>query len=259
MFFFLLKKAFFDSWDHLGTVLLGNLSIFFSFALLYWPITKLIENGYSSGLFFFIPLIFILFAASGTVSSLISIIVDYRRTSWSDIPESIKKTWKNSIFLAIFITVTVFLSVLGIYYYSHYKNIAALAAAAFLFWTLFGVYLVLIWFFPVSNRLNGGFFKLIKKSFIILLDNPGLSLFIGLIIVPLELVLWPLTAMTLFGPAGIMVYTESALKLLLFKYDWLEENPGKQKKDIPWYDLLFDEQEKVGKRSLKGMIFPWKD
>jgi hypothetical protein len=43
------------------------------------------------------------------------------------------------------------------------------------------------------------------------------------------------------------------------KYDYLEENPRADRKHIPWETLLREERERVGKRTLKGMIFPWKE
>ena len=52
--------------------------------------------------------------------------------------------------------------------------------------------------------------------------------------------------------------SQDAMKLLMFKYDYLDENPDADIKHIPWDDLLYDEREKVGPRSLKSMIFPWK-
>ena len=49
----------------------------------------------------------------------------------------------------------------------------------------------------------------------------------------------------------------------MYKYDWLEKNPGLDaktaRKSIPWDDLLSDDEDIVGDRSLKSFIFPWKD
>jgi len=45
----------------------------------------------------------------------------------------------------------------------------------------------------------------------------------------------------------------------LAKYDWMEANPEANHKKVPWAVLLAEDMERVGPRSLKGMIFPWKD
>jgi hypothetical protein len=44
----------------------------------------------------------------------------------------------------------------------------------------------------------------------------------------------------------------------MYKYDYLEKNPGDRRR-IPWDALLVEDRERVGKRTLKGMIFPWKE
>jgi hypothetical protein len=61
------------------------------------------------------------------------------------------------------------------------------------------------------------------------------------------------------GVGGLLLGQSVALKLLMYKYDWLEENPEGDRKHVPWDELLYEERESVGHRSLKGMIFPWKD
>ncbi|MDR2103555.1 MAG: hypothetical protein LBP42_05565, partial [Treponema sp.] len=61
------------------------------------------------------------------------------------------------------------------------------------------------------------------------------------------------------GPAGILLYLDEAVRLRIFKYDWLEANPGENRRKVPWDALLIDDREKTGTRSLKSFIFPWKD
>ncbi len=60
------------------------------------------------------------------------------------------------------------------------------------------------------------------------------------------------------GICGIMLSGQDMMKLLMKKYDWLEENPNKTKKDLNWDELLQEEKDTIGPRSLKSMIFPWK-
>ena len=75
----------------------------------------------------------------------------------------------------------------------------------------------------------------------------------------LDLVLSLLTATMIPGVAGISLSRMDTTKLLMLKYDFLEANPDSTKKDINWEDLLYEERQLVGPRTLKGMIFPWKD
>ena len=47
-----------------------------------------------------------------------------------------------------------------------------------------------------------------------------------------------------------------------YKYDWIEVNPGlsaKERKNVPWNDLLAKDRKLLGQRTLKGFFFPWKD
>jgi len=46
---------------------------------------------------------------------------------------------------------------------------------------------------------------------------------------------------------------------MMYKYDYLEAEADADRKHIPWDELLYEERESVGNRSLKNMIFPWKD
>ncbi|PIE05109.1 MAG: hypothetical protein CSA76_00745 [Spirochaetales bacterium] len=259
MFFFLIKKSFFDAWDNLAALLLSNLSLFLIFMAGFWPLSALWEKGISTGWPILVLLVPALFTAGGTTSSLMSKIADYQRVSWSDIGAALKKTWKGSLLFALLLTVFFPVTFFGMQYYAALKSTLGLAAMALLFWVTLGVWLTAVWFFPVRNRLGGKWSVLLKKSALIMLDNPGFSLFAGIIVLPLMMVLWLFTAFVAFGPAGFQLYMDGALRLLMFKYDWMETHQGARKKDVPWYELLFDERERVGKRTLKGMIFPWKE
>ena len=259
MFFLLLKKSFFDAWDNLGALIIGNLSIFLVAIGGFWPILKILELGSPAGLIILVFLVPLLFLVAGTVSALMSQIADYHRVTWSEIPDKIRKTWKASLLITL-VTVGFFsMSIFGMTYYTSMKSMLGLAATALLFWISVGVYFTLIWLFPVRNRLTGNFRRSLKKSALIMFDNLALTIYLCFIMVPVQMLLWPLTAFGAFGPAGIQLYMNSALRLLIFKYDWLEENPDAKRKDVPWYELLIDEKERVGKRTLKGMIFPWKE
>lgn len=259
MFLFLIKKSFFDAWDNLAVIIVANFSVFAVLMLGLWPATRITESGSPLGLAMLVILVPMLFIVASVSSSLIRKVADYKSVAFSDVPSAFMSSWKYGLFLSVLASAFFALSIFGMLYYSTLKSMLGLAAMALLFWITLGVYLVLIWFFPARNRLEGNFGKLLRKSALLMLDNIALSLFTGLILIPIQFALWPLTAFGGFGPAGIQLFMEDALRLLMFKYDWLEENPDARKKDVPWFELLIDEREKVGKRTLRGMIFPWKD
>ena len=259
MFWFLLKKAFFDAWDNLGIIVLGNLTLFVVMMAGLWPFFRILENGSPLAFLVLVPMVAFFSIAASVISALIKHIADYKRPAWSEIPDKLKSTWKDGLLLALVVTLFYTITGFGMLYYGSLKSMIALAAMALLFWISLGVSLALLWYFPVRNRLSGAFGKRLKKCAIIMFDNLGISIFIGIIVVPFQMLLWPLTAFAAFGPTGILLYIEDALRLLLFKYDWLEDNPEAKKRNIPWVELLIEEQDRVGKRTIKGMIFPWKE
>jgi hypothetical protein len=57
----------------------------------------------------------------------------------------------------------------------------------------------------------------------------------------------------------MLLASSDAIKLMMYKYDYLEAEADADRKHIPWDELLYEERESVGNRSLKNMIFPWKD
>jgi uncharacterized membrane protein YesL len=126
------------------------------------------------------------------------------------------------------------------------------------FWIALFVALSYQHFFSIMVRLEGNFRKTLKKSFLICFDNLGYSIFMGL---------WGIvmTALSVFtiglipGGAGTLLGRCDAFRLRLYKYDYLEANPEAPRKGIPWDDLLEEDQELVGTRTIKGMLFPWKD
>jgi hypothetical protein len=146
-------------------------------------------------------------------------------------------------------------------------------AAGVLIWSGLAWFLGLQYFLSLRFRLGGSWRKNLRKCFILLFDNPWFSLFLQA---------WSLgtMAISLFlallapGFAGLALAQNDALKLRLVKYDWLEAQaspeavgeaakPGRglfrMGKAVPWKALLAEESELVGKRTIRGMIFPWKD
>ena len=65
------------------------------------------------------------------------------------------------------------------------------------------------------------------------------------------------------GLCGINLGYINALKLRLYKYDWLDQHKdlknAKDRKNIPWDALLKEDKDILSKKSLKTMLMPWKD
>jgi len=61
------------------------------------------------------------------------------------------------------------------------------------------------------------------------------------------------------GIMTIFLWLNVGIKLRLYKYDFLEINKGSERKNIPWEELIAKDREMLGRRTLRGLIFPWKD
>ncbi len=143
-------------------------------------------------------------------------------------------------------------------FYIAMDNTVGFAAVAVLFWV--GVFWIMVvqYFFPIYCRMGDSFFKTWKKSILVALDNPGFSFFL-LILVGISIMISSWSAFMFPGVFGTILLLQGATQLRLKKYDYLEENPDADRRRIPWRAVLQEDRTRVGKRSLRGMFFPWKE
>lgn len=183
----------------------------------------------------------------------------YERVGWAGFKRGIRTSWRHALF---FWLITVFVMVLVFFvmpFYLSYGNAFGLVIAVILFWIAVAFLLAMMYFYPLHFTMEGDRpAKTLKKCFIIIADNTGASLFCAVDIV-VQFFISIFTVGLIPGVGGIQLTGMIAIKLLMKKYDYLEANPGADRKHLPWADLLYEENESIGPRSLKGMIFPWKD
>lgn len=257
MIIFMFKKAFWDAWDNMGKLLLVNFVMILLMAIpVFLP--NILADMPVLGITTLIVSVLLIFIYIGGISPYIRDIVHYKSPEIKEIIGHLKENWKRSLIFGAAVLFFYFVCVTGFQFYSTLGNMIGLLGLAFLFWIFVIVSIALVYFFPVMNNLDKDLKKIIKKSFILFFDNTGTSiaLAIGLLFngaVSLAL------AFIMPGIGGILMLQESAMKLILMKYDYLEENPDADRKKIPWNALIMEEREKVGKRTLKGTIFPWKE
>ena len=143
-------------------------------------------------------------------------------------------------------------------FYGGMKSIVGPLAVALLFWVTIARDTCRAVLLPHPVPLDRKFRKITRKSFLVFFDNPGFS--IGLSICALIVLVGSMfIALLLPGIATILLWWNVAFKLRLYKYDWLEQNPGQNRRRVPWDALLVEDRERVGKRTLRGMIFPWRE
>ena len=254
---FLIKKAFFDFWDNLLKVVIINIGVVVLLGIGVWGPFLLRANLLPAFIVFFI-----VFAAFhiyiGAASMFMRRLVDYESPTMKDFFSYVQEIWKSGLFLSFISTAQVILIIIGFPFYLSIGGMLGIGALSIIFWASIAWWLASQYFFSIRVRLDTKFGKIFKKCFIVFIDNTGFSIFLGLATIVI-FVISVLTAFLLPGFAGIIIWHQAAFKLRLYKYDHLEANPNANKKNIPWNKLLKEDRERVGKRTLRGMVFPWKE
>ena len=254
---FFIKKAFFDGWDNLIGLVLQNLIYI---VLLLCAIGAFMLS--STSIVLTIVLLAIILLATcimlGGTASVVKNYSDYERETWSAFALGIKNNIGHSL---LFFAICFFILLMCLYvipFYMTINNMIATLLTVVLMWVLVILLLALPYYFPLMNLLPGDKpLKTLKKCFIILTDNLLFTLFYflyNIVVVAVSVFVMGIIP----GISGYMLGAQDAMKLLMYKYDYLEEHPDANRKKIPWAELLYDEKEKVGPRSFKSMIFPWK-
>ncbi|AFG37545.1 hypothetical protein [Spirochaeta africana] len=260
MLLFTLKKWFFDMWDSILKLLLLNaLSItvlVLPFSLPGWMAGAGLPPAFGLGVFA-VGILVMLFLFAGVVHTT-WLSAEYQPWGGSEFFRGAKSKLGISILFVLSNAVVFLLLRNAVPFYLGMENMPGYAAVAVLFWV--GVFWVMTaqYFFPIHCRMGDGFLKTWKKSLLVALDNPGFSLFL-FILLTAAVIVSELTAYMFPGIFGVVLLLQGAGQLRLKKYDYLEENPDAKASRIPWRAVLQDDRRKVGKRTLKGMFFPWKE
>lgn len=264
MFGFLIKKNFCDGWDNLVSVLMVN-SIFLVINFgLFFLITKFAANTPLLLLFIVIACVIdsiLVFAYGDSAAD----IANFKGIHLVDYFKAFPKIIKDASLFGIMIAAIIIVSAIAIEYYLFNENNASyfnLFLGAMVIWIDIFLILALQWFVPIRSLMHNDFKKVLKKCMIMFFDNTGFSVAIGIY----SLVFVILSVFCIgFLPsvAGILIATTNAMRLRLYKYDYLEEHPElktkKERNQIPWEELIYEDRETLGPRKLKSFLFPWKD
>ena len=255
---FMVKKAFFDMWDHFLAVVIMNLGFIVLLTVPLLVPSWLVEINVIAALVMQVIGGLLVFIYAGAISMAARDMANYERPEFRKVLEYFRDTWKSSLVLGLIWAAVVLVVVVGFPVYAGMGNFLGLAAIVFLFWA------ILIWtlssqfYFPIRAQLDTQIRKILRKTFVIFFDNTFFAIVVGIgsVLIGIGSVF---TALLLPGITGLLIWHQVAVKLRLYKYDYLEEHPDENRRDIPWDALLIDEKERVGKRTLRGMIFPWKE
>ncbi len=255
---FFIKKAFFDGWDNLIGMVLFNIGYMFLAFVSIYIIMAALSMHLMIG-FVVLAVVLLLFSIiAGGTAEVVHNYSDYKHDAWSAFKSGLKRNIRHSLLLfavVLFFVITLYPVIP--FWFSQIGGIAGGIAGIVLVWIDVAIVLALPYYFPLMNLLPADRpLKTLKKCLIVLADNMAFSLFFLLY----SVICIAITVFTLGlipGVVGLQLAGQDAMKLRMFKYDYLETENA-DRKHIPWEDLLYDEREKVGPRSLKSMIFPWK-
>jgi len=256
---FLLRKTFYDLWDNMFKIVVLNLGFFLCTAILLLPSLAPGILG-SDPLVLTLGILGILICCLylASVAFTVKSISDYGSINMADFVKNFKASWPAGIAMFVFVIIVILVLSIVIPFYSSMGSIVGLVLTAVVIWLLVFAMLSFQFYFTVYARLGKNIKKSFKKCMLISLDNTGLSVF--LFIHNIFALLLSVVLVFMFpGPAGVLLYLDEAVRLRLLKYDWLEANPGANRRKIPWDELLIEEREKTGTRTFRNFIFPWKD
>ncbi len=256
MILFLIKKTFFDMWDNLLSIALVNLGI----VLLIGGLLSLLQfTGGSPAILMFVVLLALLMLSLylGITSQIANHIADYQSPEFKQILQYLKQGWKASLLFAGIVIIQFAILFIVLPWYWGRGNIVGIAVTGLLFWGSLIWLFASQYYFPVSTRLNAKIKDIPMKCLLLFFDNTVFTIFLGFGTLVLA-ILSTFTAFLFPGVATIVLWHQAATKLRLYKYDYLEDHPNSNRRRIPWDELLVEDRDRVGTRTLRGMIFPWK-
>ena len=272
MYGFLFKKNFCDGWDNLFSVVVINVLFLISMVgivLLSSFVTSKLGTDTTNMAFYLIQTgilllgVFIFNIFDFAYGELAQKIANFEGIHFLDFFKRIPGVLPDAFLFSVLIVAIVFISTYSIYFYIvQQQSMVGLFVGALLFWVDIFLLLAFQWFVPIRSTFHNKFGKCLKKCFIIFMDNTGFSLIIALY----NLLLLAVSILPIgFFPslAGISISKHNAFRLRMYKYDYLEEHPElktqKERRNIPWEELIYDDREALGPRKLRSFLFPWKE
>ncbi|MCI1209979.1 MAG: hypothetical protein LKF96_11095 [Treponema sp.] len=257
-----IRKNFYDGWDNMGSLVIPNLMVLLLGTGSYWLVSKISEFNIALSMVVLVLCIAVCSIPVFAYSESAAEIADFSVARISDFFGSLRGVVKDAVLFGLLAGSLAVVAFVGLPYYFSIGNLFGFTLGMILFWFEVLCLLALQWFLPVRALMHNDFKKCLKKSFIIFFDNPGFSFFMFLyntVLAVLSVILF----FILPSVSGITLALVNALRLRLYKYDWLEAHPElttrAEQKKVPWDELLADDDEMVGHRTFKSFIFPWKE
>lgn len=254
---FLVKKVFFDIWDNFISIVIMNLGylIIASSVVLASCITN--YSLFGSYILFGFSIFLFSFYSLG-VSSLTFKLSQYKKPNFQDFKNSYKNYFSHLI-VHFMVCLIIFICLCFVVpFYFSIQNMIGICFGTLLLVFSLSLIIALQFYFPICfyfEKENP--VSTLKKSLGMFADNLGVSFFLFLRSI-FDIILTIFTATLIPGITGISLSRMDTTRLLVKKYEFLSKN-NSSKKDLNWEELLEEEKQLLGPRSLKNMFFPWKD
>lgn len=270
------RKNFYDGWDNVISLFTPNLMMDFTIiictALCIPGVTIFKESSWY--LYIWILMILIGFCAFGIISIawayLAAETADYGTVEFKDFFKRLKASIPDGIKYGITVLIILIFSVFNVKYFLFPANkeqsvtFAGLLAGFVYLWVSLVIFMALAWLPAVKAKMNDSYLKTVKKCFIIFLDN----LFPSIVISIYDFFLCIISIIMMGsapGLAGVGLSRANALRLILKKYDYIDElnkngeaQDSPLRRNTPWKDLLKDDLEANPPRTFKEFWMPWK-
>ncbi|MBU1079784.1 MAG: hypothetical protein KKB59_04780, partial [Spirochaetes bacterium] len=191
--------------------------------------------------------------AAGAVTA----VSDYGGFGLMEFLRALKRSWMTGLAAAAGAVALTLIASAAIPFYLSFRNMPGFLAAALLFWVIAATALAAQFFLSVSARVDRRPSRAVKLCFLMLLESPGfcaLAALQSLALLGLSLFL----AFLLPGPGAVLLFLDEAVRLRVLRDEWLAAHPEADRRRTPWGEILAEERERTGTRSLRNFLFPWK-
>ncbi len=266
-----IRKAFYDTWDNLGLVFLATV-IFDLLLLIPVSLPGLLAET-SPALAFAVQSagIAICVGWAGAFSVPVNRIVTGRSPAIRKQFRRILRGFLSGLAYGV-VGVAVRATVLTAFqFYGALGNAAGLIALAVVFWMTVAAIMIAGVLLPVRDQQDGSWWHTARQSALLAMDNP--LFFLGVIVLPIlgivliGVFLSPAAAFFAYlvfpGIGGWMVWLHVSVLLRSRKYEWLRDHPDAETggffRRFPWGEILMQERQDTGRRTIRSLFFPWKD
>lgn len=255
---FFFKKSFFDGYDNFLKLILFN--------FLYAAITV---GGIWSSFFFFSDrpiLLFLCFYLTSFLTAFYSFGVNFFLYKWScyekgylnDCVRQYRGNFKCIVVFSIILFFFLFVIPFTQYLYLSESNPIGFLVTMVLFGFEILFLFVVQFYYPVCYYSELSAKSVINICLAYSFDNIPYSLILAIRSV-FDLALTVVSLGIIPGIGGIGLSGMTMVRLLTERYQFLEKNESLSKKDADWNTILASDKVSTGKRTLRNMIFPWKD